>query len=648
MNPGIAARLSWIAVLLGGIFGFAAGVVTLAAHFWLFLSRAPFALDLEWMEGGMLLHALRIAHGQSVYPPPSLEFIPYLYTPLYPALLALLSAVFPLGYLLGRAVSITAFAGALTLLVLAVLRESAGKRGIEKRVALALALGGAGVVASGFVFSGTFYDLVRADALLLLLEAGTLVLALTGRGLRSAAVAGLLIALAFFTKQTASVIGLCIGAGLLVANWRRGLVYGAVAAVVLATGILTLNIASDGWFWTYTYKLHQSHGFNAQLAYVATPLRLFRYGGPLYVALMLSALGLGLQGRLTRLDAIHGAAAVGGFAASCIGFGTQWAFENAFIPAIYFPALSAAVMGARLAGLARRDGRLAVAAGAVGALVALAFGLQIVRAPIPDRQRWVPGGQDHAAAAAFLARLRGLEGKLFIPFHPYYAVLAGKPPHVHRMGVLDVAARLGRPAQLDEALATQRFGHVILDWKSQPYEWPTLTGQYHPVHEFRDGVDAVRSFSGAETSPRILLAATRRPPPLPPTARRLADFESGWNGFVPSGSAFGAAPAPALAGLRGRAAADSRRYGNEATGTLRSAPFVLERSHLRFTLVGPADASLRVLLLDGPEAVRIASPQGGGATVEWDLTGFVGRTLIVLIEDGAATGGLAVDELVEY
>ena len=71
----------------------------------------------------MLLHARRLLDGQPLYAPPSLDFIPYLYTPLYPALLALLSKLLPFGYLLGRGVSIAAFAGALALLVVVAARQ---------------------------------------------------------------------------------------------------------------------------------------------------------------------------------------------------------------------------------------------------------------------------------------------------------------------------------------------------------------------------------------------------------------------------------------------------------------------------------------------------------------------------------------------
>jgi hypothetical protein len=659
-------RLTRALVAAGGLAAFAAGLVALAGHFGLFFARAGFALDLEWMEGGLLHHAARYAAGQNIYVPPSVDFVPYLYTPLYPALLALLSKLLPLGYLLGRSLSIAAFAAALGLLLVAALRAAreaavdapGSARGFLAAftapaglAGLAVGLGGAGVVAASFAATGGFYDLVRADSLVLALEAGALVLALRAlagagaRAYRTAAAAGLLIALAFFTKQTASLVGVALGLGLLLAGWRRGLVYGAAAAVTLGAGLLLLELTSQGWFWTYVFKLHQSHEFYPRRAYLETPLHLLKLAGPLYLAWLLAGLALLARRRLRRADAVHVAVALGGFASACIGFGTQWAFDNAFIPAIYFPAVSAAIWTARLAALALADHLLSAA---VAAVAGVALAVQAARTGLPDRRRFVPDRQDRAAAQRFLAHLRTLPGPLFIPFHPYYPVLVGQPAHVHRMGVWDVSALLGRPAGLDQALAEGRFSHVVLDYKSQPWEWPTLAERYHDVHRFTDGVDAVRSFSGAETAPRRLLARTTPPPPLPAGGVRLHDFESGYAGFRPGGTAFGAGPATAPAGLFGRFAADSRPAGGPATGTL-TAQVAITHPRLRFALTGDADPALRVQLIDGGQASHSASPRGDGVqTVEWDVSRLTGRGVTLVIEDGSSTGGLAVDEIVTF
>jgi hypothetical protein len=136
---------------------------------------------------------------------------------------------------------------------------------------------------------------------------------------------------------------------------------------------------------------------------------------------------------------------------------------------------------------------------------------------------------------------------------------------------------------------------------------------------------------------------------VPAGGRRLADFETGtWQIFVAEGEAFGNGPAPAGPGMYGRFAADSTRLGPAAQGTLRSAPFTVDQSHLGFVLSGPADRGLRVALLDDGKPVRAASPSGAAATVEWDTSDLVGRPVVLLVEDQSPTGGLAFDEVVTW
>jgi hypothetical protein len=643
-------------------------LVQLFWHARLFAGRATFSLDLEWMEGGVLLHAQRIAQGKGIYVEPTLDFVPFLYTPLYPALLALLSFVVPLGYLLGRVVSIVAFTVALALVVVTCMGET---RDRARRILAVLAgIGGAGAIVASFAFTGYFYDLVRADSLLLVLEALALWLALRGQGFQSAALAGLLMALGFFAKQTASIVGIGLGLGLLVANFRRGLVYGLAAAATLAAGIGLLVKTSGGWFWTYIFKLHQSHAFRKEaVTDVALPFT-EQFAWPLFLALVLATAGLALSRKLRRSDAVLLMAAASGEIAALIGFATQWADSNAFIPAIFFPAFATAVLAARLLDVAlagRKWGAMLAAAA-----VALLLGSQSLhtapptpalgrkRPPIftgwprlsralPTLASAVPSAQDRVAASRLLDELRALPEPLFIPFHTYYAVLAGKQPFVHRMGVRDVEAALGRPKGLDQAIADQRFAAVVLDWKSYPGEWPNLDRRYHAIHGFAEGVDSVRTFAGAQTSPRTLLVPTRQPPPLPPGGRRLADFERGdFAGFLADGTAFGAVPAPAPVGMFGLFAADSGRESVQARGLLRSQPFVIDTAHLRLALAGPPVAGLRAILREGETILASASPTGAARLVEWSTSAWVGKTVELVLEDDSSEGALVVDEIVVY
>ena len=162
-----------------------------------FAARVGHPYDLEWMEGGMLLHALRVLEGQALYVQPDSGFIPFIYPPLYHWAVAALGAVFGLGYPVGRALS---FAGTLlgtAALSAAVLGET-GKKGWPAAVAAA------GLFLACYDEGGTFFDLVRIDGLLLALMGWSLVAVRHG-WLRAG---GLLLVLAYLTKHNAAICGL--------------------------------------------------------------------------------------------------------------------------------------------------------------------------------------------------------------------------------------------------------------------------------------------------------------------------------------------------------------------------------------------------------------------------------------------------------
>ena len=456
-----------------------------------------------------------------------------------------------------------------------------------------------------------------------------------------------MIAAAFFSKQTASIIGVGLGVGLLIVNWRRGLVYGGVAAAALAAGIGILVRTSDGWFWTYIFKLHQSHGYRWAMVPNAVLPDTFRHLWPTFAALIVATVALAWAHKLRRTDIILWVVALAGEVAAAIGFSTQWAFSNAYIPAVFFPVLAASVLSGRLLlhALDRRRWLAAIPTYAV--LLGLAWQNQHI--PRPTLAAFVPRPSDYVAAQGLLDRLRSVPGDLFIPFHPYYGALVGKRTFVHRMGVWDVSPGLGRPKGLDQALQGQFFSAIVLDWKARPGEFPFVDSRYHLWRPLREGVDSVRMFAGAETSPDALLVPTLAPPPVPSGGRRLADFEDGtWQIFAVEGTAFGNGPAPAPPGMYGRFAADSTRLGPAAQGSLRSAPFTIAQSHLRFALSGPADPALRVALLDDGKPVRAAAPSGAAAAVDWDTSELVGRSVVLLVEDQSPTSGLVVDDVVVY
>jgi hypothetical protein len=492
-----------------------AATLALAAWFvallvYVFARRFVYPYDLEWMEGGMIAHALRLVHHQPIYAPPSVDFIPYLYTPGYPWLLFVLGKIFPLGYKLARFVSLASFF-AVAVLGYVYARREGGSR--------AAAFCGIAIMFAAFVPTGAFYDLARPDSLFMaLVTAGLFVAWWQRKSYAGGVAAALLLVAAFFVKQTAAPFMVALGVALLLAEPRVAIVYGLTLAVVGLPSLWLANHASNGWFWTYTSVLHRKHDFFPARAFLGTPGRLLLILGP-SVLLVPWALARRRTPGLVYATFI----AIAGIAAACASFGTQWAFTNAFMPGVMLPAIAIGVAAGRLLDDTREaPPRLRPAA--VYVLLALSlltapgglnpiaarflpesWGLNALKNPTGyDPRIFIPTARDRAAGDELIARLRAANGDVLIPFHPFYAELAGKRTYLHRMGVLDIwRAGMGAPQGLVEALDAHRFALVVMDDKIDGnwQLWPRLQIDYRMAGT----IAGPRVVSGSPTEPRYLM-----------------------------------------------------------------------------------------------------------------------------------------------
>lgn len=492
------------------------GLGTLGVFLWVVARRIAYPYDLEWMEGGMLCHALRLFHGQPIYAPPTVEFIPHLYTPGYPLLLAAIAKLSgDVTYLAARIVSTLSFLGALGVGGYWAFREGGSKAAALCSLAIPIAT---------FPQTGGFFDLARSDSLQLFLTVSGAFLAWYGqRSHGRMALAALLLVLGFFTKQTASPLIVVIGVGLILLVPKRAPVVTFTAAGVLSFVLLAFfqNRASDGWFWTYIFRLHQGHAFFTRRAFLETPRVLFGLlgAGALLIPWAGVAYAAGrpseVQGR--GLLFLIGCA-LGGFAASCIGFGTQWAHTNAYIPGVFFPSIAMGAAAGRL--LKRPSSRPGVAtAGQRRARVlreSLVLGL-LLASLIPQGvrlrpQAHVPSAEDRAAGDRVIALLREAPGEVLIPFHPFYAHLAGKRTYLHRMGVWDVRGTVaGQVRGLYAAILERRWSRIVFDEKVEYTwaDWPDI----HSHYRITQRIVGPRVFEGADTRPGLVMEPIPAPQP---------------------------------------------------------------------------------------------------------------------------------------
>jgi hypothetical protein len=498
----VAQAALWLAIALPALYQVALLVEAIAG-------RLGYPYDLEWMEGGMLHHALRIRLGLGIYGPPSADFIPYLYTPLYPTLLALFGGPFGVSYALGRAVSVVGLVGIAAIALASLL--GARRRPAGAAIAgVALALG---LFAACYPYVEGWYDLVRADTLFaFMITAGIAGLphwardddGIVGHGKVAAGAA--LLALAFFCKQTGIFYVALGGAIVVVLNWRRAPTFAAMAAVIGLGGSWMLDRSTGGWFWTYVSEIHRAHDFNwtrfrDSFGHVLWhfPAASVVIAASLVVVAITAWRRRGLPpatGPFLLWTSTYAVSTVVG----AIGFGTEFAHFNAYMPALLHGALAAgAAVPAMVAcsqalwGGRRHAGTVGVVAGAAAAMpLAVTCALASWQP-----QRYIPTAADVAAGERLIQRLRAIDGDIWLPSHPWYAVLAGKAPHVHRMGIKDVTTRQSRVIDgLDDQLRHHGFAAVVLDTRDVALELPALAQFYHPALTLPD-TERPRLYTGA-------------------------------------------------------------------------------------------------------------------------------------------------------
>ncbi len=499
------------------------GLAVAAQLVWVFAHRIGYPLDLEWMEGGMLVHALRVERGECLYCAPSVDFVSFLYTPLYPALLAVLAKIVPLGYVLGRAVSLAGFAAGCAALLAAAWRRSPGPVGITA------GLLGLGAVAVAFPFCGAWYDLVRNDSLWLGLMAWSLFFLVEGDSLWSLGVAALAAALALLTKQTAAPMILAGSVAVAVLGRPlRGLGFllggGGLSALALWVG----NRATGGWMWVYVYQLHQAHETYWIRVWRQTPLELLRYEWALLLVPALWGVWALRRRQWDPRTAAWTLLAGAGILVSAGGSATQGAYLNARIPGVFFVALAASVAAAALGG--RRPSRTRVARWQADAPATLLAALGLLAGQVLahsyDPKPHVPDPGQWEAAWNFLDRLRDLGPRVFVPYHPWYNVLAGGPGHLHIQGVSDVSDWVRRPVtgdprrdavlrrrareEIRRSFLEHRWSAVLHDRR---YTWqlPGLRAAYRLVGDL--GPSVPRTFTGNPCAPRYLWVPRKRRAP---------------------------------------------------------------------------------------------------------------------------------------
>lgn len=428
------------------------------------IARIGYPFELEWMEGGTVDHVRRVLEGKPLYTGPSLEFVPYIYQPLYFYVSALFSRVTGEGFAPLRLVSLLSSLGSFTLIYLFINRET------RNRVA---ALLGMGLFAATFELGGAWFDLARVDSLFLfLLLAGAYLLRHGGSPITCVA-AGLLLSLSYFTKQSALLVALPLVAWSLAFQGKRGAPLAATVAVFVGGGTVLLNAIHGGWYNYYVYVLPQQHDIVKGLLLGFWADDLLR---PLPIAIALALFYVVAQvaspdRKGLAFYALLAGGLIGGAWLSRLHSG---GWLNVLVPAYAGIALLFGLGTGAFWHLLRSKAPSVVGPGL--ALIGIAATVQFAGL-IYDPANYVPNAADREAGQQLMALVGSVDGDVFMPDHGYLSSRVGKKTYAHSMAISDIlrgddsAIKSRLIMEIRRAIQQRQFGAIILDGPLQDYSY---------------------------------------------------------------------------------------------------------------------------------------------------------------------------------
>jgi len=370
--------------------------------------RLAYPYPLEWLEPDTPAIVARILAGLPVYCEPSYAYVPSMKTPLYYYVVAAFSPFLGTGLLAGRAVSLLSSLGTCGLIWVFVRRESGSALWAVYGIAFFLAT---------YHIAHDWYDIARLDSFFLLLTIAASFLLRFAPGARGAAAAGLLFALAFFTKQAVLMLMIPLLLLYAFADRRRAQIAALTAAALIVLGMLGLHIASGGWSTFFLIEVPRH--------VVIEPDRIVRFWAsdiavPLALALLAAIVWL-----LRLWSSDRGAALFySGLLAGTLLIGWAGRANIAGSPNVLMPAYAAFAITMPLAAAAAlracgdRGGvrRMACAGVHVVALLQLAL-------LVYDPRQAIPSAADRTLSDAILAQLRGIEGGILTMDDRYFVQL---------------------------------------------------------------------------------------------------------------------------------------------------------------------------------------------------------------------------------
>ena len=434
----------------------AAAILYISGYLLASLLHMSYPFEIGFMDGNFLVQLERVMHGQPLYVAPTLSYTPMVYGPVYFYIAGLAAKIVGFGMAPLRLVSFLASLGSFTLLFRFVHRETASTY---------CALASVGLFAATYRETSYTFDLATTDSLYIFLLVSAAYLLRWRRDAASLAFAGALAALSFLTKQTALIVILPLTAYAAMLRRRLFGAFAGTAAAFGAGGIAWLHLTSGGWSTVYMFSVistifsawRQFALFWARDVFLVLPVAAF-----FCVFYFLDS----VSQEDHRPAWFYCGLGAGTLAAGWL-YTLNWgAAPGGRIPPYFFLCLLSGL------GLDRALRTLTVhptkSSPTWKNMVFVALLIQF-SALVYNPLQVVPGQSGVGAGRELVARIARFPGPVYLPYHPYLPVLAGKPGFAHMMNLRFVLRAKDDGAvaplrnELHQAFQQKKFAAVITD-----------------------------------------------------------------------------------------------------------------------------------------------------------------------------------------
>ena len=479
--------------------GLAGLVATCYGGFYLYVAfkRILYPYDLDFIEDNMLMEAIQVSLGKPVYLPPNADFVPQVYMPLYTQLGGWIFKAIPPSYVPLRLLSFFATL-ATAILIYPISQRICG----NSRVAFCAAA----LFLAGYRTTGGWYDLARVDALYVALTlAGAFWLVYGKERPLKLPIAGIILALAFLTKQNGFFFGVIVALYLFLTMRWRALAFAIPFALVSTLPILYFNQVSHGWFATYAFEI--AYLSPVDIGRVVTVFKDDLFGSMVGLTVLFIIAWIGLiwqaRGRNRQTDlwnwligaalyiSIAGRASVGGN-------------RNNLMLAYTFLCLAPAL--ASYTTHLWRDGWQVYARRGLFILITVQFALTSLIPKYPSG--FIPTSAMKRSGDRLIQHIASLPGPVLVLMHPYYAWLAGKEPSADIQMLWHARLRGAQPLPDDFVARIQNHYYSAIISDESTFETEAdlrqLINSYYVQLERLSADEAPSTMSGVVVRPKVL------------------------------------------------------------------------------------------------------------------------------------------------